>query len=445
MNRLIAPFIFIIALAFVFPIHAYSQYKSIYSGITLFDTNGNIINAHGGCIVKENNTFYLFGECHTDTSNAFIGFNCYSSTDLYNWKFERRVLKIQKNGFLGPNRIGERVKVMKCPTTGKFVMYMHTDDLRYKDPNIGYATATQINGDYTFNGALLFNDKPIKKWDMGTFQDTDGTGYLITHGGNIYKLTDDYTGVADQILKDMTKESESPAIFKKDSTYFWLASNRTSWERNDNFYFTATSLKGPWTSKGHFAPEGTLTWNAQTTFVLPIIGSKATTYLFMGDRWSYPKQATAATYVWQPLTVSGTTLSIPQFIESWQIDVKNGQWMSSKISGKPINKQHFNDTLQQYIIKGNQVFLYGKSDTNCGYAQISLMDKHNKILFTTTVDFYSKYANDGLKFISPLLNKATYTLKINTLGEHGNWSDKTRTIYGSTGNKVPITKIMVAD
>ncbi|MBC7721804.1 MAG: hypothetical protein H7068_07235 [Pedobacter sp.] len=57
----------------------------------------------------------------------------------------------------------------------------------------------------------------------------------------------------------MTKESESPAIFKKHSIYFWLASSRTSWERNDNFYFTATSLKGPWKSKGHFAPEGTLT------------------------------------------------------------------------------------------------------------------------------------------------------------------------------------------
>jgi hypothetical protein len=117
MNRLIAAFTFIIMLMLVLPIHACSQYKSIYSGVTLFDTNGNIINAHGGCIVKENNIFYFFGECHTDTSNAFIGFNCYSSTDLYNWKFEKQVLKVQKDGLLGPNRIGERVKVMKCTCT----------------------------------------------------------------------------------------------------------------------------------------------------------------------------------------------------------------------------------------------------------------------------------------------------------------------------------------
>ncbi|MBC7721805.1 MAG: hypothetical protein H7068_07240 [Pedobacter sp.] len=153
---------------------------------------------------------------------------------------------------------------------------------------------------------------------------------------------------------------------------------------------------------------------------MPIVGSKATTYLFMGDRWSYPKQATAATYVWLPSNVSGTALSTPQFIESWQINVTNGHWTSNKISGKAINTQYFNNISQYYMFRGRQIFLYGKSDTNCGYAQISLMDKHNKILFTTTVDFYNKYANNTLKFISPVLKKATYIIKINSLGEHGN-------------------------
>ena len=40
----------------------------------------------------------------------------------------------------------------------------------------------------------------------------------------------------------------------------------------------------------------------------------------MGDRWSYPHQASAATYVWMPMQVDGTKLSIPEYWPSWDID-----------------------------------------------------------------------------------------------------------------------------
>ena len=82
-----------------------------------FDDRGNIVNAHGACIVEDNGRYYLFGEWKSDKSNAFPGFSCYSSDDLVNWKFENVVLQVQPNGILGPNRVGERVKVMKCPKT----------------------------------------------------------------------------------------------------------------------------------------------------------------------------------------------------------------------------------------------------------------------------------------------------------------------------------------
>lgn len=229
---------------------------AIRSGIPWFDDTNKTVSAHGACIVQENGRFYLFGECKGDSSNAFVGFNCYSSTDLYRWKFERQVLPIQQDGSLGPNRVGERVKVMKCPKTGEFVMYMHTDNLGYNDPCIGYATSPTIDGEYTFRGALLFNGSPIRKWDMGVFQDSDGSGYLLIHHGNIFKLSDDYKSITAQVIKDMSA-GESPAIVKKGCVYFWLTSRLTSWERNDNDYYTATSLAGPWTKRGIFAPEGT--------------------------------------------------------------------------------------------------------------------------------------------------------------------------------------------
>ena len=263
---------------------------AIYSGVSWFDDRGEVVSAHGANIVKDNGRFYLFGEAHSDTSNAFNGFNCYSSYDLNTWKFESVALPIQSSGKLGPNRVGERVKVMKCPSTGEYIMFMHADTLTYKDRFVGYATSKSITGPYNFQGALLFNGKPIRKWDMGTFQDADGAGYVLTHGGDIYKLSSDYKSVEEVINKNMTAGFEAPTLFRKDSIYYFIGSHLSSWERNDNYYFTATSLKGPWVSRGLVAPENKLTWDCQTTFVLPIQGSKDTTFLFMGDRWSYPKQ-----------------------------------------------------------------------------------------------------------------------------------------------------------
>ncbi|MDR1004377.1 MAG: family 43 glycosylhydrolase, partial [Prevotellaceae bacterium] len=293
-----------------------AQNKYIINGIPWFDNRGQIINAHGACIVEEQGRYYLFGEYKSDSLNRFNGFSCYSSADLVNWTFERIVLPVQPSGLLGPNRVGERVKVMKCPATGEYVMYMHTDDMKYTDPHIGYATCREIAGDYRFRGALCYQGKPIRRWDMGTFQDTDGQGYLLIHHGYNYRLSDDYRSAV-ELLPPIKGAGESPALFKQNDRYYLLYSNLTSWEKNDNFYFTASSMRGPWTKHNLFCPKGSLTWNSQTTFVFPLKHGNDTIPLFMGDRWSFPRQASAATYVWMPMQVKGEKLSIPHYWQCW--------------------------------------------------------------------------------------------------------------------------------
>ena len=99
--------------------------------------------------------------------------------------------------------------------------------------------------------------------------------------------------------------------------YYLLTSNLTSWERNDNYYFTATNIAGPWKKQGLFCPEGSLTWNSQSTFVLMLPDG---TPMYMGDRWSYPHQASAATYVWLPMQVNAEKLSIPFYWQSWDAE-----------------------------------------------------------------------------------------------------------------------------
>jgi hypothetical protein len=440
------------------------RYNAIYSGIAWFDEKGNTVSAHGANIVKDKGRYYLFGERHYDTSNAFAGFSCYSSMDLYNWKFESIALPVQDSGKLGPGRVGERPKVMKCPATGEYIMYMHVDTLGHIDQFVGYATSNNITGPYTYHGPLLFDGRPIRKWDMGTFQDIDGAGYVLLHGGDIYKLNDDYKSIAEHVCKSFTNGFESPAIFRKDSLYYFLGSHLTSWERNDNDYYTAAALKGPWIKRGMFCPEGSLTWNSQTTFVLPIEGSKDTTWMFMGDRWSFPKQASAATYVWQPLTIEGAAISIPRYREAWTINTSSGVASTAQVGGQVINNSEktlvtysgkwMNDTLSMmssnlkdasFTLKftGTRVGFYGLARPDGGYALVTIRNSKGKTVLTSIVDMYCKYAVQSLQFLSPVLKKDNYTFIVSVMGEHGNWSDKRKNVYGSTGNFISLDKLVI--
>lgn len=419
---------------------AQNMEKVIRNGMPWFDDHGNIVNAHGACIVEEKGRYYLFGEWKSDESNAFPGFSCYSSDDLVNWKFERVVLTVQPDGILGPNRVGERVKVMKCPSTGEFVMFMHADDMGYKDPYIGYATCKTINGEYQLQGPLLYQGKPVQRWDMGTFQDTDGKGYLLIHHGPIYRLSDNYRSIEMEVAH-VKGSGESPAMFKKDGIYYMLYSNLTSWEKNDNFYFTAPKIEGPWTKQGLFCPEGTLTYNSQSTFVFPLKRGNDTIPMFMGDRWSYPHQASAATYVWMPMQVNGTKLSIPEYWQCWDFNtlkpvdiLRKGKRVSMKnikpAVGWTENRGCFVSNAKGSVLavpfRGTHVAVVGKSDCHSGYARVSVLNAKKDTVYSSLVDFYSKYSEKAIRIMTPEMEKGNYTLLVEVTGIKPVWTDKSK-------------------
>ena len=154
--------------------------QTIVNGVPWFDQNGETVNAHGACIVEEEGKYYLFGEWKSDTSNAFPGFSCYVSDDLSNWVFRRVVLPMQKDGILGPERVGERCKVMRCPKTGEYVMLMHCDDMRYKDPHIGIATSKTIDGGGVTLGrgkGYAYDLSVVKQAEKAT-EGTDVSNYM---------------------------------------------------------------------------------------------------------------------------------------------------------------------------------------------------------------------------------------------------------------------------
>ena len=309
-------------------------------GITFKDTDGKPVNAHGGGIIKVCDTFYLHGEyfLSTTTDNNFNGFSMYSSKDLATWKNEGIILPQQPSGQLGPNRKGERPHIVRCPSTGEFVLYAHAADVTYQaDKEVVYATSPTVNGQYTLRGSLTDASGNIAAHsDMSALSDGD-SAYVVTESGWVYTLAADcHSWVSAKqysTVNGTTGGVEAPTVFKAGSTWYWIGSDKTGWRANDDFYSTAPAINGPWTYQGYLAPQGKLTWMTQSTWVMPVAGTQSTTYVYWGDHW-YGNQDTTApgkhndqtTYVFQPLVFSGTKISLPTYQVSWTLDVGAGTW-----------------------------------------------------------------------------------------------------------------------
>lgn len=409
----------------------------IRNGVPWFDQHQKPVNAKAGCLVQANGRYYLFGEYKTNDVNKFIGFSRYSSTDLAHWQYEGLALGPQPSGLLGPNRIGERVKVLAVPGGG-YVMLMHTDDLGYTDPHIGLATSAAIDGPFEFQGPLLFAGEPIQMWDLGSFVDDDGTAYLLTHEGNIYQLAPDYRSAVALVASGIAPGEESPAMFRTGDRYFLLTSHKTSWERNDNEYYTATKLAGPWEKKGVFCPEGTLTYNSQCSFVFMLSTKQGTVPMYLGDRWSFPKQADAATQVWLPITVSEEAIAIPEYWEEWETQTVKLASDSAKVTTVAFASATPADDLT-IPFTGRRIELGGITNQHSGYARVILTNAREQTIQDSYVDFYSKVPSTGLRYASPELAAGRYTLHIIVAGTHGVWRDKAGHVFGSDGNLVQVT------
>ncbi|KAH7131890.1 galactan 1,3-beta-galactosidase [Dendryphion nanum] len=291
----------------------------IIPGGTWTATNtGKHIQAHGGGILKVDNTYYWVGEDKTDGSK-FQNINCYSSQNLVEWKYEGALLTRQGSGDLGPDRIIERPKVIYNKSTNQYVLWMHIDSSDYGDAKVGVATGGSVCGTYSYKGS--FRPLGFESRDQGAYVDDDGKGYLLTedrkNGLRIDLLSPDYLSV--QSATYVWKEKiESPAMIKKNGIYFMFGSKLTGWDANDNVYSTATNIAGPWSEWKTFADSGSKTYNSQTTFVLPV----GDNFMYMGDRW-IKDNLMRSTYIWLPLTISGRTASMKNSV-NWVPNAATG-------------------------------------------------------------------------------------------------------------------------
>lgn len=410
----------------------------IGNGVQWHDQNNRPVSAHGANMIFDGGRYWLFGEYKTDSANIFTGFSRYSSDNLVDWHFEGMALETQPDGIMGPGRVGERPKVLRCPATGEYVMLMHSDNLRYKEPCVAYATSPTIDGTFTFRGPLLYKGKPVRRWDIGSFVDDDGHAYLLVHHGSIYRLAPDFHSLDSCMTEGVKGVGESPAMFHRGGLYYWLSSHTTSWESNDNVYHTAPSLSGPWTFRGNFAPEGTNTWNSQCSFVMTLPDG---TPMYMGDRWSFPRQKTSATYVWLPLVIrEDSILSLPVYTQFWNPATCSPADLNMRqISGSWEGKQPGDSTVVKF--RGTRVAVSGVTDSLSGYADVIISDPSGRKVVDTWVNFYSLAPFEDVRYISPQLPEDDYTLVIRVSTMRPNWTDKKRIIYGSRGHRLRLTSV----
>jgi len=312
----------------------------IENGVTLKDTAGNILHAHGAGIIKVGDAYYWYGENRYD-DQSFKSVRLYRSRNLKDWQFVRDILTDKSDPDLNYAKI-ERPKIIHNASTEQYVMWMHKEGGdNYGQARAAVAVADKIDDDYRYLGSF----RPLNHMsrDCTAFADDDGSAYFLSAANenadlHLYRLTNDYTGIASLVQKIWVgQKREAPALMKRNGVYFLITSGTSGWDPNQARYGTATSLSGTWSST---QPVGNgTTFDSQPTFILPSEGSRTTSFLYMGDRWMDPDYKDSK-YVWLPLTFPTNNTVALDWSTRIAVDTKTGALVGSGTEEIRLLSQH---------------------------------------------------------------------------------------------------------
>lgn len=321
----------------------YDCRTSFLTGSYQYDDNRGLIQAHGGGILydEKSGKYYWYGEAREPSRvpenlqryaswGWRIGTACYSSEDLYNWRYESLALEMIAGDALSyPQsdiRVGEvleRPKVIYNKKTDKYVMWMHIDNGSYGYSRAGVAVSDSPTGPFEYLGSFRPGDKMSR--DMTVFVDDDETAYLYFSTDenatlSCVRLSEDYLSCeGDAICCICRRWREAPAVFKYKDTYYMITSGCTGWAPNAADYATAPSPLGPWTQKGNpCVGEGAdITFGAQSAWVLPVDAEKGK-FIFMGDIWR-PADHRESGYIWLPIQINTDGSLRIEWVDEWSL------------------------------------------------------------------------------------------------------------------------------
>lgn len=326
----------------------------------LKDIDGNYFNCHGLGILFYNGIYYAYGESKTGvtqnpgSATAFIpttGVNCYSSTDLINWKFENKVLKPNtedSTSALHTSKVIERPKVIYNEKNNNFVMIFHSDTSDYQFASIGIASCDTPTGNFTLIGTYRPSLPNSTARDLTAFVDDDKAAYVFVSRDNnaslyCHKLNDDYTGFTDEysiVIRNGSREA--PAVFKYDGNYYIMTSGLTGWNPNPTRIYKSSTINGTYVDEGLTCLNDTNnnSYGSQPTFVLPVDENKyGYKFIAMFDKWN-TQDLSQSSYLWLPLIL------------------QDGKFYVDNVN---VNKFTISSKSMDLIVNNSSNFFYGKS------------------------------------------------------------------------------------
>ncbi len=337
------------------------------------DTDGNNIYSQGGGIFKFGDKYYWYGVEYKNASEyaenpsiggeassenrAFVGFTCYSSTDLVNWDFEGYVMTSESDGMEDAGWVG-RMGVVYNENTGKYVL------VSQKYPGIMFATSDTPEGPFKYE--KLLENVPYftngSTGDQTLFQDDDGKAYLICSSaeGRQYMYVaplreSDFLDIDSEnvvmIYRDSTRQYidengetavkdkggiEGNSLFKYNGHYYFTGSDLYGWNSSRVYVLESADITGPYNIQT-IGEEKNLPYimrnvsdnyahNSQAGFYVTVHGTERDTVLYCGDRWANFANNGLGYNQWVPLSFdeNGAPYDSFEMVKDQQIILKNG-------------------------------------------------------------------------------------------------------------------------
>ena len=352
-----------------------SRATTIQNDVFWKDISGNVLYSQSGTILKVGGTYYWWGNKYGNAVNyaadpsirkrggggGFAAVTCYSSADLVHWKFENNVLVPAAVPGSGPGDWFGRMGVVYNANTRKYVLIMEYIPRGVKFGEELFATSDTPAGTFAFDHiqAQLANVVNNAPGDQTVFTDDDGKAYIVfssSHGRNHQYIAplraSDFLNIepATQIFQGPGREGN--CMFKYDGRYYYCSSNLHGWNASPTYVISSTNILGPYGPESVMAnTELDFSHVTQTGFFITVAGTKQTTVIFAGDRWSNFGGNGIGYNDWTPLSFNGVT---PVFnsLSQWDFDATTGAWSVGAGNNYVLNPSFEADRVSQHALAG---------------------------------------------------------------------------------------------
>ena len=325
-----------------------SENRTIKPGQPWYDTEGKLIQAHGGSMLYHEGVYYWYGENKekyvAGGKNWHYGVKCYSSTDLYNWKDEGIILEPAEdvNDPMHPERIMDRPHIIYNKRTKQFVMWVkfagtNEDPWDWMTQYMGIA----VSDDITKPFKMVKTIRPLGM-ETGDFDlwvdERDGKGYFIADRVHtevvVADLTDDYLDVTGYYSSHFPHTQpplarEAPCFFKRLDKYYILSSGTTGYNPNPSEIAVSDLMHGNYKVYGNpcLNDLNNTSFDCQFSCVFPH-PTRYGLYIAIGDRWmakttmingKEEAETSEAGYIWLPIRFQGDMPYI-EWRDEWQIE-----------------------------------------------------------------------------------------------------------------------------